>query len=108
MRYRVTILRRARQDFNAIETWLAKRSPQGAASWVTRVDQALASLEEYPLAQPVAPESEEFAEEIRQNTFRTRVGRTYRALFLVVGEEVRILRIRGPGQDNIDADQVDI
>jgi plasmid stabilization system protein ParE len=101
MSYRVTILRRARQDFHAIEAWLANRSRQGAASWVKRFDEALASLEENPLLQPVAPESEAFPEEIRHIMFRTRRGRTYRALFLVEGEEVRILRIRGAGQDNL-------
>ncbi len=42
---------------------------------------------------------------IKQVFFRTRRGRSYRAIFLIVGDEVRILRVRGPGQDSIDSDE---
>jgi hypothetical protein len=30
--------------------------------------------------------------------FKTRHGRTYRILFLLADQEVRVLRVRGPGQ----------
>jgi len=99
MSYRVTVLARARQDFDGIVGWIFERSPQGADRWVTRFEEALARLEENPFVAPIAPESEELREEVRQILFRTRAGRTYRALFLVTGDEVRILRIRGPGQE---------
>src|SRR5438270_406510 len=42
MTYRVTMLRRAQQDYHAIETYLAARSRQDARSWVKRVDEAIA------------------------------------------------------------------
>ncbi|MFI5460541.1 MAG: type II toxin-antitoxin system RelE/ParE family toxin [Isosphaerales bacterium] len=89
---------RARQDFDEIVAWIFERSPQGADRWVTRFEEALARLEENPFVAPIAAESEELREEVRHILFRTRAGRTYRALFLVAGEEVRILRIRGAGQ----------
>jgi hypothetical protein len=73
---------------------------------VGRFEDALKSLEQDPLLQPIAPESEDFPDEIRHILFRTRKGRTYRALFLVVGEEVRILRIRGEGQDTVAPDDL--
>jgi hypothetical protein len=75
--------------------------------WVNRFGEVLASLEENPRRQPVAPESEEFPEEIRHITFSTRKGRTYRALFLIVEDEVRVLRIRGPGQHTLSADEIE-
>ncbi len=36
--------------------------------------------------------------ELRQFLFKTRRGRTYRGVFAVVNHEVRIVRVRGPGQ----------
>jgi hypothetical protein len=51
-----------------------------------------------PYVAALAPENEFVAREIRHIVFRTRHGRPYRALFTIVGNEVRILRVRGPGQ----------
>ena len=65
---------------------------------LTRFEDAVARLEENPFVAPIAPESEELGEEVRHIMFRTKAGRTYRALFVVVGEEVRVLRVRGSGQ----------
>lgn len=56
------------------------------------------ALAKDPLLPPLAPEAEDIGEEIRQTLFRTRAGRTYRVLFIIVGDEVRVLRIRGAGQ----------
>jgi plasmid stabilization system protein ParE len=98
MTYRVQILARARQDFDDIVAWIASRSPDGAARWVASFEAALAMLEHTPFAAPVAGESQRLQQEVRHILFRTRAGRTYRALFVVVGDEVRILRIRDSGQ----------
>ena len=98
MSYQVRVLARARLDLDDIVTFLAERSPQGAARLVASFEAALARLESNPLAAPIASESEELGEEVRHVLFRTRAGRTYRALFIIVGHEVRVLRVRGPGQ----------
>jgi plasmid stabilization system protein ParE len=98
MSYQVRVLARARQDVEDIVAWIAERSTTGAERWVSRFEEALATLERNPLIAPLAPESEDLGEEVRHLLFRTRAGRTYRALFLVVGDEVRVLRVRGPGQ----------
>jgi tetratricopeptide (TPR) repeat protein len=71
-----------------------------------RFDEAIASLKKNPLQEPLAPENEEFPEEVRNIMFRTRKGRNYRAIFLVMGDEVRILRIRGAGQDTLRAGEL--
>src|SRR5690242_12869974 len=98
MTYRVVVLARARLDVETLYDWIAERSAAGAQRWLDEFEKATASLATNPFIAPLAPESDRFDYEIRQILFRTRAGRTYRAVFTVVGEEVRILRVRGPGQ----------
>jgi plasmid stabilization system protein ParE len=98
MSFRLKILARARADFEGVVAWIAERSPEGAERLTARFEEALATLEENPKIAPVAPESENLGEEVRHVMFRTKAGRTFRAIFLIVGSEVRILRVRGAGQ----------
>jgi plasmid stabilization system protein ParE len=98
MSYQVRVLARALLDLDDIVGFIAERSPEGAARLVASFEAALARLESNPFVAPIASESEELGEEVRHILFRTRAGRTYRALFIIVGDEVRVLRIRGPGQ----------
>lgn len=98
MTYQVRILRRALQDLDDILAFVARRSPEGAERLLARFDEATAKLAENPFVAPISPESEALGEEVRHLMFRTRAGRKYRALFVVVGDEVRILRVRGSGQ----------
>ncbi len=98
MTYRVVILRRAEEDTNAIYVWLAKRSVAGASRWYRAFLDAAESLNNNPSRCGRAPESAAVGYDIRQHVFKTPRGRKYRLLYLVTGDEVRILRIRGPGQ----------
>jgi hypothetical protein len=49
----------------------------------------------------LAPESPNYETEVRQILFKTRRGRTYRALSTVVGAGVFIVHVRAPGQNLI-------
>ena len=98
MSYQVRVLARARRDFDAIIDDIAGRSPEGAARLVARFEEVLARLEQNPFVAPIAPESEDLPEEVRHILFGTRAGRTFRALFLILGDEVRVLCVRGSGQ----------
>ena len=98
MTYRVVILRRADMDTGAIYVWLANRSVAGAGRWYRAFLEAAASLGIDPFRCGSAPESVAVGYDIRQHFFKTPRGRKYRMLYLVAGDEVRILRIRGPGQ----------
>ncbi len=98
MSYEVRLLALARLDLDRILSYVAARSPKGATRLLARFEAAITRLEENPFVAPVAPETWELEEEVRNIPFRTRAGRTYRALFVVVGNEVRVLRVRGPGQ----------
>ncbi len=55
------------------------------------------------LACSIASEDAEFDFELRQALSKTRYGVPYRCVFAVVEDEVRILRVRGPGQAPLKA-----
>jgi plasmid stabilization system protein ParE len=99
MKFRLVLLSRAISDIEGIIDYLAKRSPQGVAAWCDRWEKTLGDLRERPLNFSLCPEASKIDAEIRQVLFKTRRGRTYRALFTVVEETVYILHVRGPGQD---------
>jgi len=99
MTYEPLLLPRAQADVDSIVRFLAERSPQGAIAWRERWEDVLRQLRTKPLECGLAPESAGYEAEIRQLLFKTRRGRTYRALFTVVGRGVYILHVRGPGQN---------
>ncbi|MGP0064456.1 MAG: type II toxin-antitoxin system RelE/ParE family toxin [Isosphaeraceae bacterium] len=101
MTYGVTVLARARKDIQSIHDWLAERSPSGAERWLDHFEEATEILRRNPFVAPIAPESKHFEVEIRHMIFRTPSGRPYRAIFIVIEDDVRILRVRGPGQPDL-------
>jgi plasmid stabilization system protein ParE len=98
MSYEIRVLARARQDLDELLTYISARSPEGAARLLARFEESLQTLQTNPSLAPLAPETSELEDDVRHILFRTRAGRTYRALFTVVGDQVRVLRIRGAGQ----------
>jgi plasmid stabilization system protein ParE len=96
--YRVVVLARAARDVQAILTWLKKRSELGAQRWKVALDLAKLRLSEDPLRFPLIPEKLRLRFEVRDVLFKTRKGKFFRAIFTIVGDEVRILRIRRPAQ----------
>lgn len=98
MTYRLRILRRAWADADAMHQWLCRRSPPGAAAWYDAFYAAADALRADPTSYGLAPEGRVVSVEIRQSLFKTRRGKQYRILFSVIANEIRILRVRGPGQ----------
>ena len=74
----LNILPGAEQDAQHIFDHISKRSLQGASAWWFAFEDA----------------------------FKTRHGRSYRFVFTRVGDELRILRVRGPGQPPLQADEM--
>lgn len=107
MSFHVRIVRRAEQDAQQIFDWLAMRSAEGAIRWWDAFELAVAKLGENPLSYGLAPENELSDMELRQFLFKTRKGRIYRGVFTVSGDEVQILRVRGPGQPPLQADELE-
>jgi plasmid stabilization system protein ParE len=101
MRFLVRVLRRADREVEAILHFIAeeRKAPEGARRWYRAYETALQRLAKEANNLPFAPENEFVDYEVRQTLFRTRKGRTYRGLFTIVGDEVRLLHVRGPGQN---------
>jgi plasmid stabilization system protein ParE len=106
MKYQVIALRRAEADVRHIARWIAQRSQQGADSWLDAYEQLLIRLAEQPDSCAAAAEDSQCSVPLKQALFGTRQGRIYRAVFTIVGDQVRILRVRGPGQPPLQDDEL--
>lgn len=105
MKFRVRTLRRAEADIRSIARYIHERSSAGAAAWLTAVDQVCSHLSEFADGCGEAEENAHFELDVRQALFKTRRGRIYRLVFTIDDDEVRVLRVRGPGQAAIDPDE---
>lgn len=106
MAFQVLLLRRAQTDIDSIYTWLAKRSARGAANWYAAFLDAAAALERDAEFCAAAPEAKRLRLDLRQRLFKTPRGRAYRILFMIVGMQARVLRVRGPGQASLKSRDV--
>ena len=106
MTYQVVILRCAEQDLAAAADWIAETSPAAAARWFRSYVDALLSLNKNPQRCGLAPENEASSYELRQFIYRPRQGRPFRAIFTITGSQVRVLRIRGAGQDLLSDEDI--
>jgi plasmid stabilization system protein ParE len=106
MSYRIEPAAQALADIERIFGWIAHRSPDGAARWYESFWDAAERLREFPTACAMAAESSRFPEEIRCMLFGTPRGRTYRALFVIRGDVVHILCVRGPGEKNVTPNDI--
>lgn len=107
MKYRVILAPRADRDVTEIVDWITARSAEGADAWLTALRTALERLEFNPLGYPRAAESAYVTIEIREFSFKTRRGLTYRGVFRVVDRTVYVLHIRGPGQQLLRPEDFD-
>ena len=98
MKYQVGLQVRAESDSNRIYLWLRSRSETGAGSWFSALLRRLKKLESDAPNCPRAKEADRFADDLRETYFKTRYGKRYRLVFTINGIEVRVLRIRAPGQ----------
>ena len=106
MPYQVIVLKRAETELQAAADWIAERSPQSAERWFNGFVRSLLSLQENPQRCALAPESESSLYELRQLIYRPGKGRAYRAVFLIADQQVRVLRIRGAGEDLMEPDEL--
>jgi plasmid stabilization system protein ParE len=106
MKFRVVTLRRAEADIRHITFWLAERSVSGAFSWLDAYEDLLDRLVQSADTCPAALEAAQCKIPLKQALFGTRRGRIYRAVFTIAGNQVRILRIRGPGQSPLQEDEL--
>jgi hypothetical protein len=101
MAFEVVLLRQAQTDFDSILAWFAEKAPNSLPKWLDSYERILSRLEHDPSAFAFSPEDDVLKSSIRQALFWTGGGHVYRLLFVIAGDEVRVLHIRGPGQDYV-------
>jgi plasmid stabilization system protein ParE len=104
-KHRLIIQPTAFDDLDEAYQWICDRSPDAAARWFTGFVAALNSLTSFPERCGLAPEDDAVDQEIRQLIYGRRKG-TFRALFTIVGNEVRVLHIRHAAQQAMTADEL--
>jgi plasmid stabilization system protein ParE len=97
---------RARQDVEKILSWLSARSLPGAARWFDKYIQSLHSLATQAANCSQAPEASILGYDVRQLLFKTRKGHTYRTVFIIEGDCVQVLAVRGSGQDLLTSEEL--
>lgn len=99
MKYQVIESSRATCEIYEIFDWLCDRSPQGAEAWLDSWEQTVQVLRESAGSYGLAPENVDHDVEVRQVLFKPRRGKRYRALYMIDGNKVIVLHVRGHGQD---------
>ena len=105
--YRLIIQPPALDDLDEAYQWIKERSPEAADRWFNGFVDAISSLSIAPERCGLAAENDAVEPEIRQLLYGRRSG-VYRAIFTIMGEEVRILHIRHAARQPMDlADLID-
>ncbi len=101
MRYRVEITEPAQQNIQEAYDWLSAESARAATAWIDGLLESIESLETFPLRCPLAPESTDHPEEIRQILYNS-----YRILFSVRKLKVLVLHVRHSSRDRAGTEEL--
>jgi plasmid stabilization system protein ParE len=94
MAFRVEISLQAERDAESILEWLLlEKAGRSGIDWFLALDDAFASLAQFPERCPIAPESTRFPLEVRQLLYG-RSPHMYRILFTISGDTVSVLHVR--------------
>ncbi len=95
MAYLVEITARAARDLDHLYTQINAAESMAAARWYNGLEQAVQTLEKFPLRCPVAPEGKRAGRPLRHLLYGRR-PRVYRVIYEVAEPEktVRVLTIR--------------
>jgi hypothetical protein len=93
MRYRVVLQRLAIDDPDVALSWAAQKAPVTARRWLDHFNHALQTLDSNPHRCPLAREHRKVNLPLREIPFGKKPN-VNRAIFLIDGETVRVLRIR--------------
>lgn len=107
MTLEVRVSGRADCDADAIFNWLSARSEAGAHRWYQSFLSLLEKLPGLARGCSVASEARMLGDDVRQVLFKTKKGSTYRVLFVLRGETIHIIAVRGSGQAHATPDDVE-
>jgi plasmid stabilization system protein ParE len=106
MTCRVILQRLAIQDLDDAFVWAARKAPSTAARWLDRFQSALQRLDTNPQYCPRAREHRKVDVELRETLFG-KTPNVYRAIFVIDGDTVRVLRIRRAQRRPLTRNQID-
>ena len=96
-RYKVVITPFAGENILEAFKWYQLENPIYAAKWQTGLEDAIKALCTFPHSHALAPENEEFEEEVRQLLYGK--STPWRVLFTVLGSNVYVLHVRHGQRD---------
>jgi len=99
MSYSLSIHPDADADAERIAGYIGERSFDGMLRWLDAYESALTRIASNPLLCSPAHEEPIVGRGLRQVLFKTPSGNHYRAVFILDGNKVTILRVRGKGQE---------
>lgn len=92
-RYNVIVQPPAMADIDAAYLYIREHAPRAAEKWLRGIQKTIDGLQFFPNAHALAREHKEFREPIRQTTYGRGTG-VYRIIFVVRGDDVRVLHVR--------------
>jgi plasmid stabilization system protein ParE len=108
MRFRVTILPRAKIDIDQNADWWADhRSTDQAVKWSDAIYDQIETLTAFPESNALSAENGRFPYEIRDKLVGLGSRKTYRAVFTIKDDEVFVLTVRAAEEDRLSPDDVD-
>lgn len=106
MAYRVVVTDKAEADIESILKWFDQQSAtQAGARWYAQFVAKLETLENHPERCPIAVESVDIGQEIRELLLGRR-GYKYRVFFKMSGRSVVVLRVWHGSRDSITGKDV--
>ncbi|MEE3715749.1 type II toxin-antitoxin system RelE/ParE family toxin [Tumidithrix elongata RA019] len=103
MSYQILIQPTAFQEIETAYRWMCDNlSAEVANNWYYELQDAIASLQKFPMRCGIAPEASVIGREIRQLWIGKRIK--YRALFVIEEDVVAILHVRHSRQSNVGED----
>jgi plasmid stabilization system protein ParE len=102
--YQIEITQQARDDADAVYDWMYEHiSATFAEKWYRELFKQIETLTRLPARCPVARESKNFPEEIRELVYgKQRHKHKYRVLFAIRGQTVAILYVHHSSRDDIN------
>jgi plasmid stabilization system protein ParE len=91
--YSVFVEDRVWLDAEAIVRRISADNLEAAAKWFRALQRKIEALRFLPERHPLAPENDDFTEEIRE-TFLGKRNNKYRILFTIRGKSVHVLHVR--------------
>ena len=106
MKFRVDVTQVAKDQIRQIYIQYKQEFPSLADSWFIGLFKTLDTLKQFPNRCPLAPENDEFEDEVRQLLYGKRRN-AYRILFTVQKGTVYVLHVRHHAQARLTAERAD-